>query len=49
MAFIGIIFVWLGLLERFAPLWLGAIIGFGAFLALLVYGPRIKEEEEEEE
>lgn len=47
MAFVGIIFVWLGLLEKFAPLWLGAIIAFGVFLALLVYGPRIKEEEEE--
>ncbi len=46
-AFIGTIFLWLGLLERFVPLWVGAIIGVIAFIAIFKYGPRIKEEEEE--
>lgn len=48
LAFVGTIFLWLGLLERFVPLWVGAIIGFVVFLTLFKYGPRIKEEEEEE-
>ena len=46
MAFIGIIFLWLGYLEKFVPLWLGAVIAFAALIALLVRGPRINEEEE---
>ncbi len=46
-AFVGTIFLWLGLLERFVPLWVGAIVGVIAFLAIFKYGPRIKEEEEE--
>ena len=45
--FIGIIFLWVGLLERFVPLWVGAIVGFFALFAMLKYGPRPKEKEEE--
>lgn len=46
-AFIATIFLWLGLLERFVPLWVGAIIGVIAFIAIFKYGPPIREEEEE--
>ncbi len=47
MAFIGFNLIWLGLVERFAPQWVGTIIGFLIFLAIFKYGPREKEEEEE--
>ena len=49
MAGIGTIFIWIGVLERFAPIWVGVIIGFFIFLAIYKYGPRPTEEEEEEE
>jgi len=45
--FVAVIFLWLGLLERFIPLWVGTAAGIAAFLALLIYGPRPKEEKEE--
>ena len=47
MAFIGVILLWLGILERFIPLWIGAVLAFVLFLALFKYGPRPREEEEE--
>ena len=47
MAFVGVILLWLGVLEKFVPLWIGAIAAFALFLALFKYGPRPKEEEEE--
>lgn len=47
LAFVGINFLWLGLLEDFVPLWVGTVVGFIIFLAMLIYGPREKEEEEE--
>jgi uncharacterized membrane protein YgaE (UPF0421/DUF939 family) len=47
LAFVGVIFLWLGLLERFIPLWIGAIVAFMVFLVLFKWGPRIKEEEEQ--
>jgi predicted small integral membrane protein len=47
LTFIGINFLWLGLLEQFLPLWLGAVIGFIVFLLLFIYGPRVREEEEQ--
>lgn len=46
MAFIGFNLIWLGLVERFVPQWVGTIIGFFIFLAIFKYGPREKEEEE---
>lgn len=49
IAWIGTIFIWIGVLERFAPIWVGAIIGFLIFIAIYKYGPRPKEEAEEEE
>ena len=49
LAFVGINFLWLGWLEMYIPLWVGAILGFIAFLALLIYGPREIEEAAEGE
>ena len=49
LAFVGINFLWLGFLEEFVPLWVGTVVGFIIFLAMLIYGPREKEEEEEEQ
>jgi len=46
--FVGVLFVWLGGLEGFIPLWVGMVLGFLALLALLILGPRPKEEEGEE-
>jgi len=46
MVFIGFNLIWLGLVERFVPQWVGTIIGIFIFLAIFKYGPREKEEEE---
>lgn len=48
MVWIGINFVWLRFAERFVPQWIGAMIATVVAMALLKYGPRPKEEEEEE-
>ena len=47
LAFVGINFLWLGLLEDYIPLWVGTVVGVIIFLAMLIFGPREKEEEEE--
>lgn len=47
LVFVGINFLWLGLLEDYIPLWVGTVVGFIIFLAMLIYGPREKAEEEE--
>ena len=39
---IGIIFLWLGVLEKFVSLWVGIIVGFFALFVMLKYGPRPK-------
>jgi hypothetical protein len=49
LVFVGINFLWLGLLEQYIPQWVGALIGLIAFLGLLIYGPREKEASEETE
>lgn len=49
MAWIGFNFVWLKFVERFVPQWVGAIIATVIAMTLFKYGPRPKEEEEEEE
>ncbi|TET61594.1 hypothetical protein E3J48_05465 [Candidatus Aerophobetes bacterium] len=49
ITWIGIVFIWIGVLERFAPVWVSVIIGFLAFLAIFRKGPRPTEKEEEEE
>jgi hypothetical protein len=39
LLFIAVIFAWLGVFEKYFPLWLGAIVGFvGGFLFVLL-GP----------
>ena len=45
MAFVGIILLWVGVLELFVPLWVGVIVAVIVFTVLLVYGPREKEED----
>ena len=45
--FISVIFLWLGWLEQFIPLWVGTIVGILALLIMVIYGPRPKEEKEE--
>ena len=49
MVWIGFNFVWLKFVERFVPQWVGAIIATVIAMALFKYGPRLKEDEEEEE
>jgi len=49
LAFVGINFLWLGWLGEYTSQWIGALVGFLAFLALLIFGPREKEEVEEGE
>lgn len=45
LAFVGINFLWLGWLELYIPLWIGALLGLAAFLGLVIYGPRELEKE----
>jgi glycerol uptake facilitator-like aquaporin len=47
MAWIGFNFFWLKFVESFVPQWVGAIIATVIAMALLRYGPRPEEEEEE--
>ena len=47
MVFIGIIFIWLALFEKLIPLWVGLVIALAGFSAVIVYGPRLKEDHEE--
>jgi len=49
IAVLGVNLIWLGVLEKYAPLWVGWIIGAGIAFFLLKYGPRVGEGEEEEE
>jgi len=44
LAFVGINFLWLGWLELYIPLWIGALLGLVVFLGLVIYGPRELEE-----
>ncbi len=46
MSFVGIMLLWLGVLELFVPLWLGVLIAFGVFLGLVTWGPREEDEED---
>ncbi len=48
MGWIGLNFVWLRFVEKFVPQWVGAIIATVIAVVLFKYGPRPKEEEEEE-
>ena len=46
LIFIGAIFLWLGILERFAPIWIGAVVGFIAGGLFIFYGPGERAESE---
>ena len=46
MVWIGFNFVWLGLVEQYIPMWVGAIIATLLAIATFKYGPRPLEEEE---
>ena len=46
MAFIGVLILWVGFLEKFAPWWVGLIIGIVVMIVIIRYGPRPVEEEE---
>lgn len=46
MAFIGVSILWIGVLEKFAPIWVGIIIGAVIMIAIMKYGPQPVEEEE---
>ena len=45
MAFVGIFLLWVGVLELFIPLWVGAIVALIVFIALLAWGPREQQED----
>ena len=46
MVWIGFNFIWLGLVENYVPMWVGAIIATVLAIATFIYGPRPLEEEE---
>jgi len=45
--FFGFHLLWLGILERFGPVWIATIVGAIFVFYMLKYGPRPKEKEEE--
>jgi len=45
MVFIGINLFWLGMLEEYLPMWVGAIVGIIALLATIKFVPRPGTEE----
>ena len=49
MLWIGFNFLWLKFFEPFVTQWVGAVIATLLAMALLRYGPRPKEENEEED
>ena len=48
MVWIGFNFFWLKFVEPFVPQWVGAICATLVATGLFIYGPREREEEEEE-
>lgn len=46
MALIGISILWVGVLEKFAPIWVGIIVGCVAMVTIMKYGPQPEGEEE---
>jgi len=46
LAWIGFNFFWLGVVEKYVPMWVGAIIATLLAIAVFKYGPRPREEEE---
>lgn len=45
MVFIGINLFWLGALEDYLPMWVGAIVGIIALLSVIKFVPRPKMDE----
>lgn len=43
IAFIGVIFLWLGRLEEFIPFWIGVIVAVLALLFILSYNRKPKD------
>ena len=46
LAWIGFNLFWLGVVEKYVPMWVGAIIATLLAFAVFKYGPRPREEEE---
>ena len=46
MAFIGVSILWVGVFEKFGPVWVGMIIGCVIMVVIMKYGPQPEEEEE---
>jgi predicted small integral membrane protein len=46
LAWIGFNLFWLGVVEKYVPMWVGAIIATLLAIAVFKYGPRPREEEE---
>ena len=46
MVWVGFNFVWLGIVEKYVPMWVGAIIATILAIATFKCGPRPLEEEE---
>ena len=46
LVWIGFNFLWLGVVEKYVPMWVGAIIATLLAIAVFKYGPRPREEEE---
>ena len=42
-------FIWLRFVEKFVPMWVGAVVATALAVSLFYFGPRPKEEEGEEE
>ena len=45
MVMIGVSILWVGVFEKFAPIWVGIIIGGVCMVTIMKYGPQPKEEE----
>lgn len=46
LVWIGFNLFWLGVVEKYVPMWVGAIIATLLAIAVFKYGPRPREEEE---
>jgi hypothetical protein len=42
-------FFWIRFVEKFVPMWVGAVVATALAVSLFAFGPRLKEEEGEEE
>jgi len=49
LVWIGVNLIWIGLIEKYVPAWVGAVIATILAFLTFKYGPRPRVEEEEEE